>query len=234
MNPLRQVLLLAATVAACSEHHVPAPEAGIHFDGSPRLDAGDPLDADSLQVCDPPMRAYPFEPGTFAGCERVLGTVNHAYSSAPDMADLASVRWIDGSLNLFSMDELTSLRGVERLEHVGGLNIRITRLLESLAPLANLRTVEDMLFIDSNRALGSLEGLGRLETVGRLIIEMESEFKDSASLASLGALRRVHGDVRFWHIRREEVDAFLARVTVDGSVTLDGEVIVEGEGDAGP
>lgn len=186
------------------------------------------IDAALLRTCGTPMTNdfYPIDTVS-EGCERYLGSLAFAHVSDEDLRVLAPLRWVDEALALNANPDLISLAGVERLQHVGRLVI-MNENIDSLEPLGSLRTVDGALQIVDNNSLSSLHGLERLEEIGILEIRFEPEYRDIVTLDTLRCLRRVRGDAHFAQVRREQVDAFLARVDVGGSVTLDGEVIVEG------
>jgi hypothetical protein len=232
------LLLLCAGCSGCYETTTPGE---IAFDAASR-DAGSPLDAseqgldaESLRTCGGPDQVifYPSDEdrALLVDCARYLGSFDFSRAPFVDVGFLASLRWIDGLLNFSTNQELSSLAGLERLEHVGGaLIIAHAPLPTDLAPLSRLRRVVGPLTISDNDALVSLHGLERLEEAGRLRIAPPPELGGIVSLAPLESLRRVRGDVEFENIQREEVEAFLTRVQVDGTVELDGEVIAGGGG----
>lgn len=237
-------LCLCAGCGGCYESSSAGSDAGIGFDARPPdagsedlcPEAAEPrLDPSSLPSCGMTMvtDTYPIETVS-EGCERYLGTIGFPYASGDDLGVLGSLRWIEGGLAMTSDARLMSLTGAERLEHLGELSIIAQPHLASLEPLGRLRTVEGKLHLSSdNVLLASLHGLERLEEVGTLSIGFAPEHGDDVSLEPLRCLRRVHGNAMFSGIRRDEVDALLARIEVGGTVTLDGEVIVEGSG-SGP
>lgn len=223
------IVLLCAACSGCHASSTIGDAGEIRFDApladsAPVPDAS-PLDADALPSCGAGRHRWPLDPGLLDGCERLLGTIDFAYAPIVDASVLSSLRWVDGELNFLANGELTSLTGLERLEHVGGLTLRITTAVEDLAPLGQLRTIENRLYLSDNRALRSLHGLERLEEVGELILDIHVDYEDVVNLDVLVSLRRVRGNVRFTHVPREQVDAFLARVEVGGTVTFDDEVI---------
>ena len=201
-------------------------------DAAAREDCGEwTLDPGSLTACGDAMslygeRSFAEDPDLLAGCERFRGGFDFAYATITDASALASLRWIDGRLSFFHASDLVSLAGLEQLEHVAELSISGLSRVEDLSPLARLRRVENRLIIDGNGALESLHGLEQLQEVGDLVLFVEPELSDSVTLGSLACLRQVRGDVDLRNVRRAEVDAFLARVEVEGTVTLDGEIVV--------
>lgn len=240
LRVLALVVCLCGGCGDCYESTSREEDAGIDFDAR-RPDAGledicpesaEPrLDPGSLPTCGMIMTSdnYPIETVS-AGCERYLGGIGFPFASDEDLRVLESLRWIDGGLAMNATGELTTLAGVERLEHVGGTLLIWNERIDSLAPLGRLRRIEGRLDIRDNSALTSLHGLGRLEEVGALNLKFLPELRDRVSIDALRCLRRVEGDVYLVEVPRDQVDAFLARVEVGGSVTLDGEVIVEGPG----
>ncbi|MEM9193386.1 MAG: hypothetical protein AAGF12_29700 [Myxococcota bacterium] len=160
---------------------------------------------------------FPQPPELPPGCERFLGSVDFMNDhEARDARLLSGLRVIDGQVTFFRNYSLESLDGLDRLEEVGQLTIRDTAL-PSLAALGQLRRVDGVFGIASNRNLQGFRGLERLESVGSLSILGNPE---ATSLDGLSGLQEVRGNARLWDLPRAEIDAFVARVRIDGEVDV--------------
>ncbi|MCB9666100.1 MAG: hypothetical protein H6732_18475 [Alphaproteobacteria bacterium] len=135
------------------------------------------------------------------GCTRFRGSITVADAFGDELAPLDTLRRVDGELTIFRNHGLTDLRALGRLEQVGGaLTVRLD---------------------DSDGAFRSLAGLERLREVGALDVDGNPWL---ASLDGLSCLEVVHGPVHFREnplLPREEIDALLAHVEVEGEVTVE-------------
>lgn len=117
-----------------------------------------------------------------------------------DLAVLADLEQVDGSLSIFRPHRLVDLRGLEGLRAVYG-TLSVTN--------------------DSEGNLRSLDGLDDLVIVGGLHIDGNAELADLRGLASL---RIVSGDLSITlnpKLSQAEIDRVLACVRVDGAVTIE-------------
>lgn len=222
-----QVLALAIALHGCGDAGGDLGPA--RCEGAPAPEP--PSDPAALSACGEAMQFYQLrnlemDPAVLDGCERFLGSIQFQDVEPVDTTVLSSLRWIDGQLAFFGLfgGGMTSLPGLERIEHVGELSLRFLEI-EDLAFLARLRSVAGLMLVSSNDDLRSLHGLERLEEIGELNLDVSPDATDVVTLSCFASLRRIHGDVQLWNVRRDEVDAFLARVEVGGTVSLDGEVI---------
>ena len=167
-------------------------------------DAGGAAGADAALVeCGEPdeIVTLPYAADRLAGCTAFRGGIHVPDAGDPSALDpLRDIVRIDGRLTFFRNHALADLRGLERLERVGGLfSIRID---------------------DSDGRFTTVDGLDRLREVGALEIESNRWL---TSLAGFARLEVVHGDARIADnaaLPPSEVDAFLARVRVEGTVDL--------------
>ena len=153
------------------------------------------------------------------GCERFLGAAAYTFADIEQLDAMRTLRVIDGALGLHMNHELQSLAGVERLEEVGLLGLRLSRPV-SLEPLSRLRRVRDEFTLQSETR--SLAGLERLECVGELVLSSVQAW----DLGVMRRLRRVEGDVKLSlpNVPREEIEAFIERLHIEGSIEVDDEI----------
>ena len=121
-------------------------------------------------------------------------------ASADALAPLRTMVRIDGRMSVFRNHALKNLADLGRLTFVGG---------------------EFSVFIDDNGGLTSLSGVGALREVGGLWLESIPGLRN---LSDFSSLQRVNGNVRIQGnaaLPQSEIDAFLRRVTVTGTVTVE-------------
>jgi hypothetical protein len=143
--------------------------------------------------------------------------------------------------------ELTSLRGLERLERVDAISIRYAPKLVDLKPLAALTSAGGGIWIAALHALTDLRGLDALESIdGWLLIEDSDNLESLAglqglrtvgddleiinnpsliSLRGLANLESVGGDLVIFsnpQLPQSQIDEFLARVDVGGRIEIEG------------
>ena len=161
-----------------------------------------------------------------AGCDIYRGTIDFAYfRSAGEEFSFSEIlpplRGIEGTLNIFHVFYLQTLKGLESLEYVGELNIRSQVDLRDISALANLEEVGEWLHISGNPALLSLHGLENVHTVGRLSITHNDSLQ---SLDGLAGLERVYGDLTIRSnsgLSSAEIEAFVDRLDVDGAIQIE-------------
>jgi hypothetical protein len=155
------------------------------------------------------------------GCEHFLGAVVYTFGDIEQLDAMQTLRVIDGGLALSMNYELLSLAGVERLEEVGRLTLRLSRPV-SLEPLSQLRRVRDQFTLRSGDVVESLAGLERLECVGGLDLRSVQPW----DLEVLQRLRRVEGNVNLTlpNVPREDIEAFIERLQIEGSIEVNDEI----------
>ena len=166
-------------------------------DAAAESDSGD-ADASAQTYCgaDGGLLMLPWD--AVAGCTWVRGSLllpDWGESSLP----LQALEGVDENLRFFRPHNLTSMRGLERLRHVGG----------------ELGISHD----DSGR-LSSLDGLEALRECGSLHISSNSGL---THLRGLRGLEVVHGDVTITgnaSLPQSEIDALLSHVEVRGVITI--------------
>lgn len=143
----------------------------------------------------------PAQAAMLEGCTWWRGSVHVPDASSPDvLTPLGTVVRVDGTLTVFRNHVLSDLRGLERLQSVGGeLSIRLDDTVDTFA---------------------SVDGLECLREVGGLRLEFNPGLR---SLAGLAALEVVHGDVHIEGNRSlppAEIEALLERVRVEGDIVV--------------
>lgn len=132
-----------------------------------------------------------------AGCTWQRGSIHVPdASSSAVLAPLATLRRIDGGFSLFRNHVAVDLHALECLAVIGGE--------------LSIRTTDTQLSVD---------GLEALQEVGALRIQHTS----LRSLAGLASLAVVRGDVTIEgnpELPRSQIDALLARVTVEGQILI--------------
>ncbi len=126
----------------------------------------------------------------FVGCTDVKSNLHISSSEPLDLAPLANLRRITGTLSIWGgnchasqNNGPASLAGLESLREVRGVNLACLRVTD-LAPLAGLTTLERDLRIEMLPELSSLEGLHNLTTVGAAL-----SISDCDKLTDLNGLR---------------------------------------------
>ncbi|MFO0636647.1 MAG: hypothetical protein U0168_27765 [Nannocystaceae bacterium] len=180
------------------------------------------------------------------GCELFLGRLVMLNANATVLAPLASLRVIREDLaGGGGNDALESLHGLERVEWVGSLHfsrdglrdlaglVALTGIeegfqlfdmpfIEDCSGLGELRTVGGGVSFVINDELSRLDGLSGLEWIGGdLRIEDNPKLE---TLDGLSSLRQVDGDVTIILnplLSAAEVDAFVGRLVIGGTVHLD-------------
>ena len=186
------LILLSLFAMACGSEEENARDAGGATGGDAALvECGDTDEVVTL----------PYSADRLAGCTAFRGGIHVPDPSDASVIDpLRNMVRIDGRLTFFRNHALADLRGLERLERVGGLfSIRID---------------------DSDGRFTTVDGLDGLREVGALEIELNRWL---TSLDGFARLEVVHGDVRIADndaLPPSEIDAFLARVRVEGTVDL--------------
>ena len=182
-------LVVLWAVSACGDDVRAPADAAARTDATATVACGEPDDIVTL----------PYAAEQLAGCTSFRGGVHVPDASALDTLDpLRDIERIDGRLTFFRNHALSDLRGLERLQIIGGL-FAIT--------------------VDDNGRFTSLDGLDSLREVGSLELAGNPAL---ASLTGLASLEVVHGDVVIEDnpsLARSEIDALLARVRVEGEVS---------------
>jgi len=183
-------LVVLWAVSACGDDVRAPADAAARTDATATVACGEPDDIVTL----------PYAAEQLAGCTSFRGGVHVPDASALDTLDpLRDIERIDGRLTFFRNHALSDLRGLERLEGIGGpFSIRVD---------------------DSAGRFTSLDGLDALREVGSLELAGNPAL---ASLTGLASLEVVHGDVVIEDnpsLARSEIDALLARVRVEGEVS---------------
>jgi hypothetical protein len=139
-------------------------------------------------------------------------------SSLEGLENVASAR----ELNISGNPLLTSLEGLSGLERLdGGITIQENPLLEDLSGLDNLHDFDGDLWIYRSDNLRSLHGLEQIETIRYLYI-VENPVLDD--LDGLAGLQRVTSGIKLVDnpmLSPDEIEAFLARIEVEGEVILE-------------
>lgn len=191
----------------------PCPE----IDVAELITCGHPDDILSFSVLDPSHARYA---SYLDGCEHFLGTALYTFARNEELGAMRNLRVIN-SLGLGNNLELQSLAGVERLEEAGLLALRLGRPV-SLEPLSGLRRVRDVFTLETSELTTGLAGLERLECVGELYVRSNQAW----DLTLLRRLRRVEGDVSLYlpNVPREDIEAFIERMHIEGSIEVNGEI----------
>ena len=131
---------------------------------------------------------------TLSGCTTVTGDLSIEYSPLTSLEGLECLEHVEGRLDIKLNESLTRLIGLESLEYVGGdLGISVNRSLTSLADLNSLEAVGGRLVIEHNDSLTSLAGLENITSIGK---DLEISYNFSlASLAGLNNLDSVGGSL---------------------------------------
>lgn len=174
---------------------------------------------ENLRTCTPENGSLDQEElTTFDGCQRLDGSIVLRYGF-PDRANLASIIVITGNLGAGGyVGDAMSLEGLDSLEVIEGSFHFLEDNLVDYGGVPKLRSVGSF----GSHGVPELVDFRGLES----LTEVEGNFSVTGnpklqSLAGLEGLERVHGDVRISDnplLPEEEVEAFLARVTVDGEV----------------
>lgn len=126
---------------------------------------------------------------TRSPCTRLNGLSVSWARGLDDLWMLAGIERVEYGLRIDA--ELTSLHGLEQLQHVERLDISTSTKLTSLAALSSLSSVGDTLSIQSNHSLTSLEGLESLERVDTLTIAGNDRLASLDALESLDQVRKI-------------------------------------------
>lgn len=219
---------VATLVVACSGcDGTPAPTTDAHDSGvALPPDAAPPANGDGPQtLCGVASEAYDVgyqaKLDALVGCTRFLGSLRFGDSQFTNLDQLESLRFVDGSVNLFRNESLLDIDGLRNLESVGGeLRVAFHDQLTSLSGLASLRSVGALFFVGSNSKLTTLDGLQQLRSVGDLWIVGNSSLQ---SLQGLSALESVAGDVSILHnsmLPQAAAEAFAAVLNPTGTITV--------------
>jgi hypothetical protein len=103
------------------------------------------------------------------GCTHVRGDLVIEAPDVVDLAPLASLWSIDGTLTLQGCSSLASLHGLERLNDAGYVTIVNVPALDRVTALRSLRRTRGLTVIGSPK-LRDLRGLDRLEQLGGLVL----------------------------------------------------------------
>ena len=202
-----------------------APADAVSSDAGPSEDASPDAQTPGVVCGEGPSKVYrmPELVDVARGCTRFRGSIDFAYDTVEgDMSYLDSIRVVEGDVNFFQNPNLRNLRGLERLEEVeDNFSISHAAELDDLTALRKLSHVRGVLGIRSMKKLSTLNGLSGIEEVGRINILDNDAL---TSLEGLSSLERVRGDV--WiadnpKLPQSQIDAFLARVIINGEVKLD-------------
>ena len=104
---------------------------------------------------------------TLSGYTAITGNLSIVDTSLTSLEGLECLNHVGGNLYIDNNDSLTNLEGLNNLTSVGGLYIRYNDSLTSLEGLNNLTSVGGSLYIVFNDSLTSLEGLSRLCFIGQ-------------------------------------------------------------------
>lgn len=107
---------------------------------------------------------------SFTGCKVIVGDLTISSPTIRDLAPLAQVESIDGTLTLRDNDSLRDLNGLDALVQARDLSIVDNHNLRSLQGLDRLVEVR-RLVIDGNNSLRSTFGLTRLQRLTSLVIQ---------------------------------------------------------------
>lgn len=106
----------------------------------------------------------------FADCTILVGRFQEdSVRDLMDLAALANVRRVEGTINIFRSPGFVTLHGLENLEEIeGNLFIHLNENLTSIAALGKLRIITGDLYIGANPLLpqAEVDALGARVTVG--------------------------------------------------------------------
>ena len=158
----------------------------------------------SLRIIDGSLSTPGFghELETLDGLEQLqsVGEFSFYHDGLRGMSGVPNLREVAGFFQLYGLPNLTDLDGLENLQSTGTFNVFFNPSLVDIDGLSDLRHVDGDLYIDANPELTSIGGLMALEHVtGDLYIRENPKVPTC------------------------QIDALLARVTVDGEVHLESE-----------
>lgn len=159
---------------------------------------------------------------TYEGCEIIRSHVALAFFRDEDLPAFASLRKTEQQFVVRGTETLKSVHGLRRLEVADSFRLDYAMNLQSLEGLENLREVATGMALWHLPGVTTLEPLGNLTVTGGLSI---LHLPHLTSLDGLDNLCRIDGDLEIGQtsIMREDVEAFLDRVDVTGTVTFHGE-----------
>jgi len=170
---------------------------------------------------DPAMRYTPRTgpPAVTPGCQVFVQRLSFSFFDGAEAPNLRGVRATLSDIGFYGAPNLTSLAGLETLEHIGGrLQIRNMPALTDLRGLRSLRSAR-ALAVD-NTVVTSLEGAEQLREVELLTIR---DNRQLVSLRGLDGLCRITGGVYIFDnplLPESEIQAFLERVEITGPIVL--------------
>ncbi len=159
--------------------------------------------------------AFPSTPN----CARLRGSLDFPRgSSITSLRFLSSLEVIDGFVAFREALSINSLEGMEGVRQIGGSLTIYRTPLSMLVGLEGLTEVGGDLVIEEG-GLRVLQGLDSLVSIGGDL--RITSTRDLFTLANLRSLRRVEGDLHIYFnpsLPESEVDAFIARIEVGGTV----------------
>ncbi|GHP07644.1 hypothetical protein PPROV_000638600 [Pycnococcus provasolii] len=121
--------------------------------------------------------------------------------SAADLSSLANLAVIEGNLQIFSNDQLTTLKALDGITTIGGeLTISYNDQLTTLTGLDDITTIGGDLWISYNDQLTTLTGLDGITTVGGNV-QIYNNVK-LTDLAGLDSIPTVGGNKRCGTVKK--------------------------------
>ncbi len=136
-----------------------------------------------------------------------------------DLRELESIQRIDGTLEVATNEDMTSLKTARPLDSVGELVVSGNRTLASLD--FDAKTINGSLTITANEALATIGGFGTLTNMGQdLIITENGGLIDlrgfSASFTTIGRNLKIEHNIQLADV----YDLAVNLISVGGSVTV--------------
>lgn len=103
------------------------------------------------------------------GCVRVMGDLRINGTDQVDLRALSSLRSVSGTLFITNNEKLTSLKGLEQLEHAQSIVVANNSALTSVSSLSSIKALRN-LTVANNPALAVLSGSDFLSHLDGLVI----------------------------------------------------------------
>jgi len=127
-----------------------------------------------VKVCRPGPRVS--DAALLKGCTDIAGDVSIEHASSKTLAELSSLRRVEGTLVIADNPRLTSLEGLSNLHAVEGLVVRRNPALETVAELDNLEQAPRV-EVTENHALGLFSGPNGLTHLDKLVVRNNGLFR---------------------------------------------------------
>ncbi len=145
------------------------------------------------------------------------GLIISANPALASLTGLAALTTVGGGLSVRDTESLVSLAGLENLTSVGGLNLQSNDALVSLAGLDNLTDIRS-LGVSGNQALTSLAGAENVTSLGNLVVALNNALPSLAGLENLASLSS---------LRIELNDTLASLEALENITSLDGNLLID-------